>query len=744
MSAAIDFDALAGVLRRTGELSALDVALGIAAAGVPVLPTVPGDKAPMLTTRHIDGTEKDTEGRPVVVSPPCDACRAAGLRSAGEHGATTDPATIGRYWMVHPDAGVGMKAHPQLVRGDGDHADGAALRKSWKAIGYGEPNGEPLPFEASTPGGAHRRRYLHTLPDGVAAPGGGTSIHGVSWYGLSGYVVVHGMHPTAGTMYPPFHGTITPLPVAVCDVLRDRRAGAGAGDGEGASAATSATVSAFIARHTGTGDPSVLDRHRIAVEQSPPGERHPTAVARLTIALREAVAGLVPAAEVVRTIRAALAVAGWSDDRLGREYDDIVRWAVGQVEHLTPEQAAAEIAERDARRLEQAFAPGRIDPETGEIIHGEREAGDEGMAGAWRPVDLAAAWNGDRCEPAAAVLHRCDGMALYPPGINYLYGDSGDGKTWVMQMAAVQAMKAGQHVIWVTYEDANELEMVKRLRLLGATAADLEHLSLIVANEPFLSAPIPLARLARKRNTALLVLDSVGEALAVDGVDEDKDAQFAPWARDTLRCIIDLAAGVAWRHDGTADNERLAVVPIDHSTKAKDNPFFPSGTKRKRSMLTGLMLMVNVRQAFAIGRVGRVQLIASKDRSGRFRRGEIVAEVVMDATADAYGFTIEPPPTGAEMATVGKKRTADERVMQALDLSGVALSAEQIVRQVNHPDNRLPGEADLSIGTVKNALTRLAKRPNVSQQKVPTGVGKAHRHLYLITNHKDDTQGEQS
>jgi hypothetical protein len=401
-------------------------------------------------------------------------------------------------------------------------------------------------------------------------------------------------------------------------------------------------------------------------------------------------------------------------------------------------------ADEAAMREWIGTAPANVDPVTGEILDGDGDGdGDDGDA-AWRPVDLAAAWSGERTEPAAVVLHRCDGMALYPPGINYLYGDSGDGKTWVMQMAAVQAMKAGQHVIWVTYEDANELEMVKRLRLLGATAADLVHLSLIVANEPFIQAPVPLARLARQRNTALLVLDSVGEALAVDGVDEDKDAQFAPWARDTLRCIIDLAAGVAWRYDGTADNERLAVVPIDHSTKAKDNPFFPSGTKRKRSMLTGLMLMVNVRQAFAIGRVGRVQLIASKDRSGRFRRGEIVAEVVLDATDTPYGFTVEPPPAGADMATVGRKRKAEERVLQALDLAGVPMSAEQIVRQVNHADNRLPGEADLSTGTVKNALTKLAKRPNVRQEKVPTGVGKAHRHLYLVTDHKDDAAGGDS
>lgn len=359
----------------------------------------------------------------------------------------------------------------------------------------------------------------------------------------------------------------------------------------------------------------------------------------------------------------------------------------------------------------------------------------------WREIDPGPAWRGERPEPDAVALERGDGRRLLAPGINYLFGDSGDGKSWVAMFAALACMRAARHVVWITYEDPNEVEIIKRLKALGATFDDLTHLSLIVAIEPLTSGIGWLARLVRLRQTALLVLDSVGEALAVEGVDEDRDAEFGPWARSTLRTLIDLAASDTWSEaEGTPANGLVAVLPIDHSTKAKDNPFYPSGTKRKRAMVTGAMYMLLVREPFSIERVGRVQLIAAKDRTGRFRRGEIAAEVMMDATLHPYAVTIDAPPDGAEMSQTGKKRTAVDRVLQALEMSNVALSAEEAHRQVNHDTNRLPGEGELSVGAIKNALTKLAKRPNVVKKIEPNGVGNAVRHLYTVTDHECDVQ----
>lgn len=358
----------------------------------------------------------------------------------------------------------------------------------------------------------------------------------------------------------------------------------------------------------------------------------------------------------------------------------------------------------------------------------------------WHDTDLGPSWRGEKVEPAAVIMRRSDGRYLFPVGINYLFGDSGDGKSLILLLATVEAIRAGQHVIWLTYEDPNELEVVKRLRLLGATFEEVDtYLHVIIGIDPLTSGVGYLAHLARATGAALLVLDSIGEALAVDGIDEDRDSEFGPWARETLRHILDLAASETWDNaHGTPPNPHLSIIPIDHSTKAKDNPLYPSGTKRKRAIVTGLMLMINVRQPFAVDRIGLVQLICAKDRTGRFRRGQIVAEVTIDATCQEYAHTIEPPPEGGEMSRAGRKRSAEDRVLQALENSTVPLTAAETQRLVNDENARLPGESDMGLGTVRNAMTRLAKRANVTLIREPAGNGKAVRHLYKVTESEEN------
>lgn len=286
----------------------------------------------------------------------------------------------------------------------------------------------------------------------------------------------------------------------------------------------------------------------------------------------------------------------------------------------------------------------------------------------------------------------------------------------------------------------NELELVKRFQQLGATFDEIDtFLHVIIGVDALTTGVGWLARLARQTGAALLVLDSLGEALALDSIDEDKDFAFGPWARDTLRNLLDLTVSDTWDNaEGTPPNPALSIIPIDHSTKARDNPFCPSGTKRKRAIVTGLMVMLSVGDPFAVDRVGRVQLICAKDRSGRFRRGEIVAEITIDATATPYAYTVDPPPEGGEMSRAGRKRTAEERLLQVLEDSSVPLTATEAQRLANDESVRLPGEAEMKLGTVKNAMTKLAKRPNVTLRKERTGEGNGVRHVYTVTDHESD------
>lgn len=338
-------EGIVAVLTATDRLSPLEVAQGLAALGIPVLPTIPGGKDPLLSARHIDGIDPSTGE---VVGTPCPRCHEWHLRPTRDHGATTDSETLGRYWGAHTDAGVGMKNHPRLIRGDGDHETGDELKHSRKAIGYGQPFGVPDPFEANTPGGTYRRRYLHWLPEGAPSAGGGTRVHGVSWYGSSGYVVVKGQHPN-GREYPRFYGTITELPETVALALA-RRVTTDGGQG-GAPAASSASVRQFLETYTGTTDPRRLEYRQRAMNSAAVGSRHLTAAGQLVIGFREALAGYYPARVLVDVIAQGLRATGWDDARFAAEWDDLQGWALGQVAHFTPETARADALRRQAELI---------------------------------------------------------------------------------------------------------------------------------------------------------------------------------------------------------------------------------------------------------------------------------------------------------------------------------------------------------------------------------------------------------
>lgn len=350
---------------------------------------------------------------------------------------------------------------------------------------------------------------------------------------------------------------------------------------------------------------------------------------------------------------------------------------------------------------------------------------DDGLA-SWEPKDLGPAWRGEKVRPVAVVFPRDDGLALLPPGLNYMFGDSGDGKSLLATIAALTELRDGHAVIWVTYEDADEALIVARLRLLGATWEDVALLRFITPETGLADGTPALAELVSTTDARLAVLDSVGEAMAVGGVNEDRDNEVGPWFRQTLRLIHNLSPS-------------LAICPIDHSTKAKDNPLFPSGSKRKRAAPTGRSYLLNVRQSFAVGAVGYVQLVVAKDREGRFRRGDIAAEIMLDASTTPYRWTVTAPREGDSYSPRVRRRTAVERVLEVLGESAVAMTAEDVARIANGPDRTQPGEARLALRTTKNVLGTLSE---VQKITAPNVAGRRQPALWRLHNpERDDGDG---
>lgn len=281
------------------------------------------------------------------------------------------------------------------------------------------------------------------------------------------------------------------------------------------------------------------------------------------------------------------------------------------------------------------------------------------VAESWQPIDLADVMSGGYVQPIPTVLHRDDRQALfYAAAINGLHGQSGEGKGWIACQAIVEQLARGRTVVLIDLED-NEASIVARLKILGATDAQLvDQLVYLRPADPFTPTAVEhLRRIVTERQPSLVIIDSLGEAFGLDGIDENADSEVGPWLRRVARPIAELGP---------------AVVLVDHSTKANDNPLFPSGSKRKRAAIGGASYLVTATSPFVKGTGGRLKLTCAKDRHGNYARSEHVADFVM---------TVDPAGTHARLY-------APHRPDGQADLP-VELAAKEAVRVVTEHDEPL-------------------------------------------------------
>jgi hypothetical protein len=251
----------------------------------------------------------------------------------------------------------------------------------------------------------------------------------------------------------------------------------------------------------------------------------------------------------------------------------------------------------------------------------------------WDEVDLSAALRGDKVRPEPTILRRSDGRyLLYEGQVNYLHGSDGVGKSLVGLFAGIEILAAGGHVIWLDWEDPDETTVIARLLDLGVDhtviAGQFHYLHPETEATP--TAVAKVCDLIRRLAARLVVVDSIGEALGIDAVNEDKDNEVTPWFRRVLRPLAATGA---------------AVLPIDHGIKSGDNPLHPSGSKRKRAMVTGAHFLVEaprpISQEF---KGGQLKLTTAKDRHGNYTRGKPAA--IIDVTIypdDGWTVHVHPP-----------------------------------------------------------------------------------------------------
>jgi len=279
-----------------------------------------------------------------------------------------------------------------------------------------------------------------------------------------------------------------------------------------------------------------------------------------------------------------------------------------------------------ASRAEMPHADDTLDLSALEA-HATTTIEGEPLLHGWEPIDVAKVLGADYVPPKPEIGRRNDGRALfYAERINALIGESGSGKSWISQWAIAQVLAAGRCAIVVDLED-HVGSYVARLRGLGVDDDAIRDRLVYISPERSFNemAGTWLDELVASRDVGLAVIDSTGEAMALDGAKPNDDDDTARWFRRLPRRISRLGP---------------AVLLLDHLPKATDGPTgFAIGSQRKRAAIDGAMYRVEVGVAPAKGKEGHLKLVCAKDRSGYYQHGAKVADVTV---SDIYGGRTSP------------------------------------------------------------------------------------------------------
>ncbi|KYJ97541.1 AAA family ATPase [Microbacterium sp. CH1] len=218
----------------------------------------------------------------------------------------------------------------------------------------------------------------------------------------------------------------------------------------------------------------------------------------------------------------------------------------------------------------------------------------------------------DRPRPTVGRLS--DGSHwLYPAAVNGLAGESGCGKSWTALTTVAAELKDGHNVVYIDLEDS-PVGIVSRLLDLGVpdgVIAAPDRFAYVRPEEAFKDdIRSDLWTTLQFMNPSLVVIDSTGESMALEGTDPNSDDAVAQWFK---------------RVPSEIGRRGPAVLLLDHLPKSDSAAASPIGSQRKRAAISGVQMIQTVRagMSFAKGRSGEARLTCTKDRHGHFTTGEV-------------------------------------------------------------------------------------------------------------------------
>ncbi len=231
-----------------------------------------------------------------------------------------------------------------------------------------------------------------------------------------------------------------------------------------------------------------------------------------------------------------------------------------------------------------------------------------------------------------------------------MHGEPEGGKSWVAVIAMAQELSHGNPVLFIDYED-NEIGIVERLRALGIPDRVIDgHLFDYVHPEEPLGASSPalddFVVVLRSKSYSLIVIDSTGEAMGMEGLDPLGNHDSNLFTRRLVRRCVSTGA---------------CVILIDHVAKARDTRNdWAIGAQHKRAMIRGASYVVENKKPFGRGTSGELILRVAKDTPGHVRgrtpHGQPAARLVLtfDATTGKglYHFAVPESPHAAMLIRI--------------------------------------------------------------------------------------------
>jgi KaiC/GvpD/RAD55 family RecA-like ATPase len=240
----------------------------------------------------------------------------------------------------------------------------------------------------------------------------------------------------------------------------------------------------------------------------------------------------------------------------------------------------------------------------------------------WAPRNLA-------LEPAAPPIQPEIGDVLYRSLRHLVSGEPETLKGWLLLVLALLELRAGEHVLWVDFEQGPAMTL-ERLRALGATDDEIERFLYLEPREPLNDETRRMiAELVEEKRPTLVVFDAYAGLLGLEDGDPNSERDI----ERVNRRVVDLLAGAG-----------AASVIIDHPVKAvAERGRYSSGSGRKLAE-ADVHIRLDRGQAFARGRIGTAHLVVLKDRPGALPRPKIgTLALTSDPYSGAITWELRPP-----------------------------------------------------------------------------------------------------